>query len=134
MEATNNRWYRSFSTGGRSIRLGRRHYAPGLEHGGDDDRAAARNGVARKGSIWRQIWRKFSKEKTSKNEKKKKKNVLLEFSRSVHVQVPKYDEHSYSQNFDKGSNWDEPDRLFKSFSVRYADPSRATFLIDLNTS
>ncbi|RAL37208.1 hypothetical protein DM860_004130 [Cuscuta australis] len=131
MEAT-NRWYRSFSTGGRSIQLGRHHYyAPGLEHGYDD--RAARNGLARKGSIWRQIWRKFSKEKTSKNEKKKKN--VFEFSRSVHVQVPKYDEHSYSQNFDKGSsNWDEPDRLFKSFSVRYADPSRVTFLIDLNTS
>nr|GMC58797.1 putative arabinogalactan peptide, AGP [Ipomoea batatas] len=74
MEA--NKWFRSFSTGGRNIQLGR-HY-------GEDE-------ASKKGSIWK---------------------------------IPSYDEYTYSQNFDKGSNWDEPDQLLRSFSVRYADRSR----------
>lgn len=116
-----NKWFRSFSTGGRNIELGR-HYdsAAGFKHGGEDEAAASK-----KGSIWKVIWRKFSKEKKNKSKMMKSR---FEFSRSVHVQIPSYDEYSYSQNFDKGSNWDEPDQLLRSFSVRYADRSRMMIL------
>ncbi|XP_031109327.1 uncharacterized protein LOC116013618 [Ipomoea triloba] len=107
MEA--NKWFRSFSTGGRNIQLGR-HY-------GEDE-------ASKKESIWKVIWRKFSKEKRNKNKNKTMMKGRFEFSRSVHVQIPSYDEYTYSQNFDKGSNWDEPDQLLRSFSVRYADRSR----------
>lgn len=39
------------------------------------------------------------------------------------VQIP-YDVYTYSQNFDQGFARDEPDNLSRSFSVRFADPSR----------
>uniref|UniRef100_A0A516IJI9 Uncharacterized protein n=1 Tax=Turnera subulata TaxID=218843 RepID=A0A516IJI9_9ROSI len=35
-----------------------------------------------------------------------------------------YDPEEYSQNFDPGTGWQEPDNLPRSFSARYADPSR----------
>lgn len=36
-----------------------------------------------------------------------------------------YDPESYMQNFDDGEGTLEPDNLFRSFSARYADPSRS---------
>ncbi|KAI9097919.1 hypothetical protein K1719_025690 [Acacia pycnantha] len=35
-----------------------------------------------------------------------------------------YDPETYSQNFDQGVGSMEPENLCRSFSVRYADPSR----------
>ncbi|KAL6848054.1 hypothetical protein ACP4OV_022182 [Aristida adscensionis] len=35
-----------------------------------------------------------------------------------------YDEYSYAQNFDDGEAWVEPDNLSRSFSARFAVPSR----------
>ncbi|KAK4344245.1 hypothetical protein RND71_037339 [Anisodus tanguticus] len=108
-------WYRSFSTRSRSVRLGRNDH---------DDIEEVKESISKSGgskrSIWKILWQKLSKEK-----KEKKKELRFVFSRSVHVQVPRYDEYTYSQNFDNGFNLAEPDHLFKSFSVRYADrPSK----------
>lgn len=35
-----------------------------------------------------------------------------------------YDPQSYLQNFDEGSETSEPENLYRSFSARYANPSR----------
>ncbi|XP_006353455.1 uncharacterized protein [Solanum tuberosum] len=106
--------YRSFSKRSRSVRLGRSDH---------DDIEGVKESISKSGgsksSIWKVLWKKLSKEK-----KENKKGLRLECSRSVHVQIPRYDEYTYSQNFDNGFSLDEPDHLFKSFSVRYADPSK----------
>ena len=52
--------------------------------------------------------------------KKEKKKL---FESATPFQVP-YDPYTYSQNFDQGTALDEPDNLSRSFSVRFADPSR----------
>ncbi|XVF49211.1 hypothetical protein PTKIN_Ptkin03bG0250300 [Pterospermum kingtungense] len=59
---------------------------------------------------WKGLWMKFKKEKRK----------IFE---SDPVHVP-YDPDTYSQNFDQGFPWDEPDNLSRSFSMRFADPSR----------
>ncbi|KAF5742961.1 hypothetical protein HS088_TW09G01023 [Tripterygium wilfordii] len=69
------------------------------------------NSTSSSRSKWKLLWNKLIK---------KKKERILEASRSV--KVP-YDEDTYSQNFDGGVTWDEPDGFFRSFSVRYADSS-----------
>ncbi|KAJ9183458.1 hypothetical protein P3X46_007309 [Hevea brasiliensis] len=61
---------------------------------------------------WYKFWRKFYREK--------KKKI---FSASVSSQAS-YDADEYSQNFDEGTGWAEPDNLSRSFSARFADPSR----------
>ncbi|XP_052199323.1 uncharacterized protein LOC127806221 [Diospyros lotus] len=96
---------RSSST--RSIRLGRSYSVP--EQGNSSAAAAA--GPRRAG--WKWLWRKFLKEKRK-----------IFGSSSVHAEQLRYDEFTYSQNFDQGSMLDEPDCLSRSFSVRFADPSR----------
>ncbi|KAK8660561.1 hypothetical protein V6N13_051483 [Hibiscus sabdariffa] len=50
---------------------------------------------------------------------KKEKRKIFESP----ARVP-YDPHTYSQNFDHGFTWDEPDNLSRSFSMRFANPSR----------
>ncbi|KAE9462799.1 hypothetical protein C3L33_05290, partial [Rhododendron williamsianum] len=66
--------------------------------------------------LWKLLWRKLFKEKIRK--------TMLEYSNSLHLKgVPKYDEYTYSQNFDEGLVWDEIDGLSRSFSVRFADPT-----------
>ncbi|CAN4096361.1 unnamed protein product [Withania somnifera] len=112
-------WYISFRTRSGSVRLGRNHNHDDTE--GVEESISESRG--RKSSIWKALWKKLSKEN-----KEKKKGHRLEFSRSIHVQVPHYDEFTYSQNFDDGLNRDEPDHFFKSFSVRYADPSKLILL------
>lgn len=59
-------------------------------------------------SRWRTLWR------TIKGEKKK----------VFHSPITTYDPDEYSQNFDEGKASAEPDNLYRSFSVRYAKPSR----------
>ncbi|MCD7459974.1 hypothetical protein HAX54_042467 [Datura stramonium] len=118
-------WYRSFSTRSTSVRLGRNY----KNHDDDDiDQGVIKESFSKnrgsKSSIWNVLWKKLSKEK----KEKKKGLIRFELSRSVHVQVPRYDEFTYSQNFDDGFNLEEPDHFFKSFSVRYADPSKLILL------
>ncbi|KAK4727587.1 hypothetical protein R3W88_032504 [Solanum pinnatisectum] len=109
-------WYRSFSTRSTSVRLGKNYNHDDIE--GVKESFSKSGGS--KSSIWKVLWKKLSKEK---------KELRLEFSRSVHVRVPRYDEYTYSQNFDDGFiNCDEPDCFVKSFSVRYADPSKLILL------
>lgn len=51
--------------------------------------------------------------------------LLMKFKKEKRkmFQVP-YDAYTYSQNFDQGFAWDEPDSFSRSFSVRFADPNR----------
>lgn len=65
-----------------------------------------------KAPIWRQIWRKFRKEKKR----------IFGCSNSMRFT---YDPHSYSQNFDQGPlSADDHHVLLTSFSARFAVPSR----------
>ncbi|KAH0467170.1 hypothetical protein IEQ34_004408 [Dendrobium chrysotoxum] len=57
---------------------------------------------------WRALWRKIMREKKK-------------FFKPVHVA---YDPFSYAQNFDEGSAWVELENLSRSFSARFAVPSR----------
>ncbi|CAI9093477.1 OLC1v1028984C1 [Oldenlandia corymbosa var. corymbosa] len=62
---------------------------------------------------WLKFWRKIRR--------KKKKSGGNKSSSAT-----PYDPESYMQNFDEGSGqMDGPDYLFRSFSARYADPSRS---------
>lgn len=62
-------------------------------------------------SRWRGLWRRIMKGKRR----------ILNSSAPQHVP---YDAYSYAQNFDDGSSWIEPENLSRSFSARFADPSR----------
>ena len=60
---------------------------------------------------WRMLWRRI------KREKKK----LFNYPTPVHAP---YDPYTYSQNFDQGLTWADPDNASRSFSARFAVPSR----------
>ncbi|KAK9102621.1 hypothetical protein Sjap_019875 [Stephania japonica] len=62
---------------------------------------------------WRWFWKRIKKEKRR----------IFDYPSSGPSQVP-YDPYTYSQNFDQGTAWTEPDNLSRSFSARFADPSR----------
>lgn len=62
---------------------------------------------------WKMLWMKLKKEKKK----------LLESTSSPLQQDP-YDPFTYSQNFEQGTVFDEPDYLSRSFSVRFADPCK----------
>ncbi|OUZ99926.1 hypothetical protein BVC80_9069g34 [Macleaya cordata] len=99
------------NSGSRGLELGRKYMA---ESDYDDELTTLNLPVTRSSSTpkWRLLWRKIKKEK---------KKIFD--SSSVQAQVP-YDPYTYSQNFDHGSAWAEPDNLSRSFSARFADPSR----------
>lgn len=106
-------WRRSIST--RSTRLGK-HY-----DNQQQPAASENNSNKIKLAPWKVLWRKFLKEK---------KNMFASSSSGggggrVHVQSP-YDYETYMQNFDEGQNSliEEPDVMFRSFSMRFADPSK----------
>ncbi|CAK7353388.1 unnamed protein product [Dovyalis caffra] len=61
---------------------------------------------------WQRFWRKISRGK---------KKI---FNMAPVTSQASYDPDEYSQNFDQGTDWDEPEILSRSFSARYADPSR----------
>ena len=61
---------------------------------------------------WHKFWRKINREK---------KKI---FSAPPVTLQASYDPDEYSQNFDHGTGWAEPDNLSRSFSARFADPSR----------
>ncbi|CAA2980766.1 Hypothetical predicted protein [Olea europaea subsp. europaea] len=64
-----------------------------------------------KAPIWTMLWRKIKKEKKRK------------FSCSNAMRFT-YDPYSYAQNFDQGLMWANHDELSRSFSARFAVPSR----------
>ncbi|KAJ1422478.1 hypothetical protein SESBI_12971 [Sesbania bispinosa] len=95
-------WFNSSSTTTiQSIRLGRSYTKPHYFQSNND-------GPKPK---WQVLWRKLKREK---------KKV---FGSNPTVEGI-YDPESYSMNFDQGTGWMEPDNLPRSFSSRYADPSR----------
>ncbi|XP_058184753.1 uncharacterized protein LOC131302237 [Rhododendron vialii] len=104
---TSRKW--GSSSGTRTIRLGRGYSRVLVAN------MSTTTGGSRR-PLWKLLWRKLFKEKIRK--------TMLEYSNSVHLKgVPKYDEYTYSQNFDEGLVWDEIDGLSRSFSVRFADPT-----------
>ncbi|KAL5768864.1 hypothetical protein ACOSP7_015410 [Xanthoceras sorbifolium] len=60
---------------------------------------------------WKVLWLKLKKEKRKMFESAAPSQVV-------------YDPYTYSQNFDQGFTWDEPDNVSRSFSVRFANPSK----------
>uniref|UniRef100_A0ACD5VG62 Uncharacterized protein n=1 Tax=Avena sativa TaxID=4498 RepID=A0ACD5VG62_AVESA len=74
-----------------------------------------------RGTKLRGLWRKIVREK---------KRILLCTTGCIPVapSAPSrepYDAYSYAQNFDDGAAWVEPENLSRSFSARFAVPSRA---------
>ncbi|GJN32216.1 hypothetical protein PR202_gb20705 [Eleusine coracana subsp. coracana] len=67
----------------------------------------------------RGLWRRILREK---------KRILLCSTGCVPAAAPPhrepYDAYSYAQNFDDGAAWVEPENLSRSFSARFAVPSR----------
>jgi hypothetical protein len=67
----------------------------------------------------RGLWRRIMREK---------KRILLCSTGCVPAPPPPhrepYDAYSYAQNFDDGAAWVEPENLSRSFSARFAVPSR----------
>lgn len=67
----------------------------------------------------RGLWRRIMREK---------RRILLCTTGCVPGAAPPhrepYDAYSYAQNFDDGAAWVEPDNLSRSFSARFAVPSR----------
>lgn len=80
------------------------------------DRALSFNGLitGSKTPRWRLLWRKI---------KRDKKRIFDCSSGGTDVHVP-YDPYTYSQNFDQGYVWADPDNASRSFSARFAVPSR----------
>ncbi|GMI92531.1 hypothetical protein HRI_002922500 [Hibiscus trionum] len=89
-------WHRQSSSRTETIKLGRNY-----TQRGQDDRSKPK---------WRTFWKKFTGKKT--------------FTSSHVGFQASYDPDEYSQNFDQGTGWAEPDNLSRSFSARFADPSR----------
>jgi hypothetical protein len=58
------------------------------------------------------LWRKIVREKRRTQRKPGNAGLVS------------YDPYSYAQNFDDGPTWEEPDNLSRSFSARFAVPSR----------
>ncbi|XVF48488.1 hypothetical protein PTKIN_Ptkin03bG0194600 [Pterospermum kingtungense] len=96
-------WNRQ-SSSRETIKLGRSN-----TQRGKDDRSKPK---------WTTFWKKFTRKKIFTN------------SSPVAFQAS-YDPDEYSQNFDQGTGWAEPDNLSRSFSARFADPSRISRRNDL---
>ncbi|KAL6985387.1 hypothetical protein U1Q18_018762 [Sarracenia purpurea var. burkii] len=72
--------------------------------------------------IWLKIWRKIKRD--HHHNKKKKTPTPTTKTNSNSVFSSSYDPATYLQNFDEGSGRTEPDNYRRSFSARFADPSR----------
>ncbi|KAK3210748.1 hypothetical protein Dsin_015454 [Dipteronia sinensis] len=70
---------------------------------------------------WKVVWLK----KLKKEKRKMFESICTAAPRSS--QVVAYDPYTYSQNFDQGFAWDEPDNISRSFSVRFAHPNSNIF-------
>lgn len=102
------KWCNSGST---SIQLGR------CNDDVSSSRCGGYGGLSSSKLKWKMVWMKLKKEKKK----------LFD---STHVVMPpplSYDAYNYSQNFDHGTTFDEPDTLSRSFSARFADPSVLLF-------
>lgn len=67
-------------------------------------------------TVWQMLWRKL---------RRNKKKVFSSSTPSPSiVDGGGYDEETYSMNFDEGTGWMDPDNLPRSFSARFAHPSR----------
>ncbi|XP_044496558.1 uncharacterized protein LOC123218964 [Mangifera indica] len=74
------------------------------------------SGSGSKRPRWRVLWRKITREK--------KRIFDCSSSSCTRVHEP-YDPLTYSQNFDdQGFIWEDPDNVSRSFSARFAVPSR----------
>ncbi|XP_018633840.1 uncharacterized protein [Nicotiana tomentosiformis] len=95
-DAVNICWWRSYSG---------RDYDPFVTYRFPVSRSS-------RGPIWRLLWKKIRKDKRR----------VFDCSNSMRFT---YDPHSYSQNFDEqGSIFADDDELSRSFSARFAVPSR----------
>ncbi|XP_057958624.1 uncharacterized protein LOC131151397 [Malania oleifera] len=104
-------WYNSGSGGSRrSIRLGRST---------STSQCGGEAGEPR----WRTLWRRIKWEK-KKIFSSKSSWDTMDCSKQKQQQQGFYDEEEYLQNFDQGLGWAEPDNLPRSFSARFANPSR----------
>ena len=101
-----NTWWNS---GGTSFKSSLKYVKNGYERIVSCDIVVSGSKISR----WRILWRKFKKEK---------KKLFNRSSSLGHV--PSYDPYTYSQNFDHGSMWTDPDNHCRSFSARFAVPSR----------
>ncbi|XP_058004039.1 uncharacterized protein LOC131180692 [Hevea brasiliensis] len=70
--------------------------------------------TASKRPRWRLLWRKIMREKKK----------FFDCSCASNRMCFSYDPYTYSQNFDQGSTWSDPDNMSRSFSARFAVPSR----------
>ncbi|CAI0408536.1 unnamed protein product [Linum tenue] len=76
------------------------------------DGGYSRRPAGRGGNIWQALWRKINRRKRSI------------FRAATCTSTSAYEPEEYSMNFDQGTGWAEPDNLPRSFSARFADPSR----------
>eukprot|EP00262_Sarcandra_glabra_P012160 TRINITY_DN3078_c0_g1_i1.p1 TRINITY_DN3078_c0_g1~~TRINITY_DN3078_c0_g1_i1.p1 ORF type:complete len:129 (-),score=2.20 TRINITY_DN3078_c0_g1_i1:44-400(-) len=95
------------SSGWKSFRCGRNYAEREYDEVEELNYPATQSNTSR----WQALWRKIKKEKRR----------ILYSSAPIHVP---YDPYTYSQNFDQGSDWLEPDDLGRSFSARFASSSR----------
>ncbi|MED6151612.1 hypothetical protein PIB30_084092 [Stylosanthes scabra] len=112
MMRKNNYWFSSSITNNsrrESIRLGRSYTKP--HYRSYQSPSCYNNDDGNSKTVWKIIWRKL---------KRNKKKVYDSPAAADGV----YDPESYWMNFDHGTGWMEPDNLPRSFSARYADPSR----------
>ncbi|KAE7997434.1 hypothetical protein FH972_002072 [Carpinus fangiana] len=101
-----NSWWNSGTTS----------FKPGLNHDKNGynrivsslDLMVARSKISRLRLLWRRL-------------KRDKKKYFACTSNLDHV--PSYNPHTYSQNFDNGSMWADPDNHSRSFSARFAVPA-----------
>uniref|UniRef100_A0A5B7B970 Uncharacterized protein n=1 Tax=Davidia involucrata TaxID=16924 RepID=A0A5B7B970_DAVIN len=70
---------------------------------------------------WLRFWRKIKR--SSDQNKNRNSNSNCHTSLMQHG-GSSYDADTYQQNFDEGSGRAEPDNLCRSFSARFADPSK----------
>ncbi|KAK9027096.1 hypothetical protein V6N11_066941 [Hibiscus sabdariffa] len=92
--------WRRQSSGRETITLGRSYTRCGVK----DDRSEPK---------WTTFWKKIRRER--------KKKI---FTSSGGAFQASYDPNAYSQNFDQGKASAEPDNLSRSFSARFANPTR----------
>ncbi|KAJ9154315.1 hypothetical protein P3X46_027666 [Hevea brasiliensis] len=75
--------------------------------------------TASKRPRWSLLWRKLMTEKKKFFDCSSASNRMCTLTICFF-----YDPQTYSQNFDQGSTWSVPDNMSRSFSARFAVPSR----------
>ncbi|KAI4337460.1 hypothetical protein L6164_015875 [Bauhinia variegata] len=98
-------WFSGGSHTSQTIRLGRRYTRPGC-------RSCWPSSCDSTKPAWQMIWKRI------RGDGKKV------FCSSATKMEGTYDPETYSKNFDEGMGWVELENLGRSFSARFADPSR----------